>query len=332
LAQNVLPLFSSLVVHAAVIAVGIATAGVVVRQARVLHEEQVGAVSSEFQAGMSGNDIARLANAAKGMPLELTRSVDADAAADMRDMTKGDSLAGRLGSAGGGGDGEAPALVIGLGSSGFGSGGGSGGGRGKGHGTGEGDGTGSAGFGLPAGSGYGSGGGLFISNRGARRVVFVCDATGTMINRFALLRMELARAIGQLQPVQSYNVVFFRDRDAAAANKDGLLLANNDNRRKTRQFLEEFSPSGQTNPLPALKLAFAQKPELVYFLTDGEFNNLVSYQEVVAEIARLNPGRKVRVNTISFGSHDAEAEEVLKRIAQENGGMYKHVAEEDLTQ
>ncbi len=70
----------------------------------------------------------------------------------------------------------------------------------------------------------------------------------------------------------------------------------------------------------------------MYFLTDGEFNNLVSYQEVVAEVARLNQGRKVRVNTISFGSHDAEAEEVLKRVAQENGGMYKRVAEEDLTQ
>jgi hypothetical protein len=153
-----------------------------------------------------------------------------------------------------------------------------------------------------------------------------------MIHRFALLRMELARAIRQLQPVQSYNVVFFRDQGAAAASKDGLLLASNDNRRKTQQFLDDFSPSGQTNPLPALKLAFAQKPQLLYFLTDGEFNNLVSYAEVVAEIARLNPERKVKLNTISFGSHDLKAEEVLKRIAQENGGMYKRVTEEDLTQ
>ena len=38
------------------------------------------------------------------------------------------------------------------------------------------------------------------------------------------------------------------------------------------------------------------------------------------------------MNTISFGSHDAEAEEVLKRIAQENGGLYKRVTEEDLIQ
>ena len=325
LAENALPLVSSVVVHAAVIAVGVATARVIVRKAS-LHEEQIGAVSSELKAGISGEDLARLANSAQAIPLEVTAgSTDADAAADMRAMMKGESLAGRLAGAAGGGGGEAPVIGIGRGSIGWGGAGGA-------HGPGNGDGNGSARFGLPAGTGYGSGGGLFISNRGARRVIFVCDATGTMINRFALLRMELARAIAQLLPVQSYNVVFFRDRDAAAANKDGLLLASNDNRRKTRQFLEDFSPSGQTNPLPALKLAFAQKPELVYFLTDGEFNNLVSYEEVLSEMARLNPGRRVRVNTISFGSHDAEAEEVLKRIAQENGGVYKRVTEEDLTQ
>ena len=325
LLQNVLPLLSSIVLHGAVVALGVMTARAIVAQVRVVREEQVGAVSAEIRSGMTGNELARLADSARSTPLVLTGGLsDSDTAAP-QGFTKGESLAGRLRDAGAAGGGEGQAVVIGLGASGLGRGG-------KGAPGGAGDGDGSARFGLPAGSGYGSGGGLFVSNRGARRIVFVCDATGTMINRFALLRVELTRAIRQLQPVQSYNVVFFRDRDSAAASKDGLLLASVANRRRTQQFLEDFSPSGQTNPLPALKLAFAQKPELVYFLTDGEFNNLVSYHDVIAEITRLNPGRKVRVNTISFGSHDAEAEEVLKRIAQENGGLYKRVTEEDLTQ
>jgi hypothetical protein len=267
----VVPLLSPIALHAAVVAVGAATARAIVAQVRGVREEQVGAVSSDIRTGKTGDELARLADTARSTPLSLTAGVvDSDSDAPHQ-VIKGDSLAGRLRDSGAAGGGDGQAVVIGLGASGLGRAR-----RGAPGGSGDGDGDGSARFGLPAGSGFGSGGPLFVSNRGARRIVFVCDATGTMINRFALLRMELARAIRQLQPVQSYNVVFFRDRDAAAASGEGLLLASVDNLRRTQQFLEDLSPSGQTNPLPALKFAFAQKPELVYFLTDGEFNNLVS--------------------------------------------------------
>src|SRR5688572_21839834 len=323
--QTILPLLSSLALHVVVIAVGLATAGAIVRTARVVSEEQVTAASSQVPSGKAG-DAPSIADLAKAQPSVLTAGlVESDAASVPQEVPRGDSLAARLRDGGGQAGGEGPAVSIGLGAGTLRAG--SGDGKGARTGNGEGEGDGSARFGLPTGTGYGTGGGIFIPNRGARRIVFVCDATGTMINRFALLRIELARAIRQLQPVQAYNVVFFRDEGAAAASTQGLLLANSENRRKAQQFLEDFSPSGQTNPLPALRLAFAQKPELVYFLTDGEFNNLVTYEKVVAEITRLNAGQKARVNTISFGSHDAEAGEVLKRIARDNGGLYKHVSE-----
>jgi hypothetical protein len=95
--------------------------------------------------------------------------------------------------------------------------------------------------------------------------------------------------------------------------------------------MEDFSTTGQTDPLPGIRLAFKMQPQLVYFLSDGEFNNLVPYEQVIAEIDKLNKDRKTRINTIQFGKYDKQAEEVLQKIASEHGGSYRFVSEEDLT-
>ena len=110
-----------------------------------------------------------------------------------------------------------------------------------------------------------------------------------------------------------------------------FIVANPANKQKARAFIENFSVIGSgTNPLPALKLAFAQNPQLVYFLTDGQFDNVVSYQQVMAEVRALNPDKKVKLNTIAFLSEDAQAEKMLADLARENGGKFVKVTERDL--
>lgn len=83
-------------------------------------------------------------------------------------------------------------------------------------------------------------------------------------------------------------------------------------------------------PLPALRQAFAQRPQVIYFLTDGEFNNFASYDEVVAEIAKLNAEQKVLVHTILLMSDDIKAEAALRKIAAGNSGVFKQVSDDDL--
>ena len=50
-------------------------------------------------------------------------------------------------------------------------------------------------------------------------------------------------------------------------------------------------------------------------------------------ISKLNPDRKVKVNTIAFvdkSDTDTEFIELLKGIAKDNGGIYKRVKEAEL--
>lgn len=163
------------------------------------------------------------------------------------------------------------------------------------------------------------------------RVIFVCDASGSMAGMpRTLLVNELKRAIDPLKPVQFFNVIFFQSDDFTAAFPGGLESANPMHKEETVDFLDNLVVEGSTNPVPALEAAFRMKPELVFFLTDGRFDQLVNYDEVTEAFRRLNENKKVMVNTIQFINRDETAEGVLRTIAHENGGEYKFVDRDDL--
>ena len=187
-------------------------------------------------------------------------------------------------------------------------------------------------FGTPGGGmGIGPKGPLFGDGGNVTKMVFLCDATGTMIGlKFDLLRRELKSTIGGLTPVQSYNVVFFQDDSFETPDKTKLLAAVPPNNQKVFNFLDKFSVRGQTNPIPGIEQAFKLKPQLIYILSDGEFDNLVGYDEVIKKINTLNADKSVKINTILFGDRDARAEQVLTQIANENGGKASYVSTDDL--
>jgi hypothetical protein len=226
----------------------------------------------------------------------------------------------------GGGVGDTPVSIIGIGLA-------TGKGRGLGSGTGDSNGSGDGGFGVAP---WGVGGGgdrdhlptIFADpkNKMARKIVFVCDASGSMMNRFDDLRIQINNAVRNLRPTQFFNVMFFKDKKPEIYSLN-LMMAIPSNKDKLGKFLENVVASGQTDPMPAIEAAFRQSPELIYLLTDGDFpdNDLV-----IASIRKINPQGKVKINTIAFINHGEEYEKVLRNIANENGGTFKFVGDDDL--
>lgn len=155
----------------------------------------------------------------------------------------------------------------------------------------------------------------------AMKVVYICDASGSMMSIFWRVREELKKSLDVLIPIQAFNVIFFSDVDVSSLSKQSLVMATPDNKLKAIDLATKMSAAGTTDPLPAIRLAFEQKPELIYVLTDG-FDQVVSFDAVIAEFRRLNANKKVKVNTILIQSTiNTELERVLQTIAQENGGV-----------
>lgn len=216
----------------------------------------------------------------------------------------------------GGGDATTDSLLA------IGAGSGTSGGVGRGSGRGEG-----GVFGVPGG-----GGGVgprvnFVGSSGnARRIVFLCDASGSMLSVFPALQRQLRQSIDQLRPIQSFSVIIFSDN--ARAMSPNLVIANPENKRRAFDFVGQQSAAGGTRPATAIQQAFGMNPELIFVLTDGFDQG--DPREILEQFRRLNRDRKVRVNTIRIrAADDPELVRLLQTIAEESGGTYREVDRDD---
>ncbi len=192
-------------------------------------------------------------------------------------------------------------------------------------GIGAGGGGGPSAYGLSAGDGEGPRASFYGSGGNAYKICYVIDRSGSLIETFDFLREELKRSIRSLVPQQQFHVIFFSEGKPQEMDAKKLVYATDANKQKAFTYLDSVVAGGRTDPGPALERAFKYKPELIYFMTDGEFE-----PAILDRLRRLNKDKKIKINTFSFVFKPGE--ELLKQIASEHGGRYKHVSEDDLVE
>lgn len=153
-------------------------------------------------------------------------------------------------------------------------------------------------------------------------VVYILDFSGSMGGeKITYLKIELKRSIFALTPKNTFQVILFNDR-AIENPMPGMLPASKANTRACASWIDGNAATGGTNPATALEIALTSlRPETIYLLTDGVFNDEM---DVFNVIARHNADRKVQINTIGFGA-DVNAN-TLERIARDNRGAYRFVS------
>jgi hypothetical protein len=329
--QDILPLITSLAFHATIVVVGLLAYQTYKAVAAIKpNEEQViipeAAMASEIAGGVEN----------PGLDGDPTRPAAQD---KYEDNTHPDGWAPEPGKspvaeATGGGEADAKNSLFAAGpASSFGSGKGFGSGEGDGSGNGSGTGKGRlAPFGPTGGGIPGPRGKVFGEGGNARTIAFTCDASGSMIPKFGLLRRELQKAIDGLRHIQRFSITFYADKKAIAFENGNLVYATDENKRKAAKWLDDIYPSGQTDPVPSLEIAFKGKPDLLYMLTDGEFDNNA---EVMKRVGGLNKDKRTRVNTIAFIDKDADKAsdtfiKFLTTLADQNGGKFKQVTTDQL--
>jgi uncharacterized protein with von Willebrand factor type A (vWA) domain len=151
----------------------------------------------------------------------------------------------------------------------------------------------------------------------------VVDRSGSMTDSLNIVKLELKRSLFDLAAENEFHVIFFSSGPPMEMPMRRLVPAMDRNRGLAFEFIDGVIAQGETDPSRALERAFAAKPDIIYLLTDGEFD-----RAIIDLIRRLNVGGKVRVYTIGF-LYDG-GREILTKIAADNGGEYKFVAEKDL--
>ncbi len=207
-------------------------------------------------------------------------------------------------------------------------------GRGDVLGVGTGGGLGSGGLGSGLGdrdlAGGGPVGSLWGVGKGqvAESIVYVMDRSGSMGDAFDLLQRELLRAIGSLEGDQLFNVIWFNQGPAEELSKR-MLAATLKNKRKAFDAIKRIVPSGQTEPIDAIRKGLGYRPDVLFLLSDGDFGE--DNQRIMKIIEQRNTNLATRINTILFVYDTVgDGERVLRAIAEANNGTFKHVTEQDL--
>jgi hypothetical protein len=175
-------------------------------------------------------------------------------------------------------------------------------------------------YGVPGGgSALGTHASFLGVGGNGKRIVFIIDATGSMSGNSDAVCDRVSDAIDVLRPPQGFNIFFINDHDIPPPAPK-MMFVNPESKRVAKAYIRKVPFRGGTDPLPALRRAFAMQPDLIYFLIDpGDFPDKQAVLDLVRQKAS---GGRTTMNIIAFEHHDEENEKFLKQLAEETHGVF----------
>lgn len=185
-----------------------------------------------------------------------------------------------------------------------------------------------------------------------RDVVFVIDASGSMLPMLPYVINETNRVIDVLRPSVFVTIICFSGRGIyevdSAVGWSGLRQSTPAFKAEARDWLTlsnhrfRTGGSGARFAEAAIVRSLRYKPELIFILSDhlggggpGSGRYEIDQEALLAVIHAQNDVQSpAKINTISFVNSGPLAEAglrgTLERIADETGGRFKYIGERDL--
>jgi|GEM_PF-2277499 len=167
---------------------------------------------------------------------------------------------------------------------------------------------------------------LFGSGKEANSYVFIVDCSDSMNQgrRFYLAKRELQKTVANLSARQKFFIFFYNHdtypmKPLRGRSSRRMVKATKKNKQAALVFVGRIQAWGMTQPAKSLELALKMKPEVIYFLTDGEIPSDTPF------LIKQNNNQKTIVNTVALGLRGSEM--MMRNIAKENRGHYRFVGE-----
>ncbi len=325
---KVMPWMISILVHSAIILLGVLLVYVTVKEHGKLEEEEVIIPVVSLGVKPGGPKVSGVMPGITGSPT-APREIRTTSVSKYKDSLGGAQGAG-AGPTSGAGAGSAK---VSTGLSGIiGTGGGTGGGNPKGSPFGSVQGFGDGPFRAP--TMYGTGGG------NAKKIVFCIDASGSLMDSIPFVIQELRLTLGQMSDAQSFTIIFFQGGSSVEVPPKGLKPATTEEKARVLDWINlengNVSPQGITRPVEAVQTGLSYQPDLMFILSDnitGQGRYELDQKILLDEIIRANK-KHTKINTIQFLQEDRlvqfKMQPTMKLIAEKTGGIYRFVKAADI--
>lgn len=164
---------------------------------------------------------------------------------------------------------------------------------------------------------------------GARKIVYLLDHSGSMLDSFDFLREEVKTRLNELRAFHQIGLIMFSE-DTNMIVGPQLTRVTTDVKTQAKNAMDKVRAAGKNDDefdvfAKGFSQAVAMNPDQIIFLTDGNFD-----ARLVDHVATLTKGKKIRIDTIAFIRISADAEANLKTIATNANGRYRFVSDKDL--
>lgn len=188
---------------------------------------------------------------------------------------------------------------------------------------------------LGSGKGAGTGNGettVSVFGTGGKGMTFlyVFDRSTSMEGApIRAAKGELIRSLDSLGDSHQFNIIFYSSKDHWQLWQPGrvLVYATAANKRNAEGFVAGIAASGGTRHYEPLVEAIRHRPDVIFFLTDGESHDDLTIAELSAvEQANSRWGRGSQINVIQFGAGGLTSSESrsLQQLAEQNFGEYRY--------
>ena len=189
------------------------------------------------------------------------------------------------------------------------------------------------------------------------RFAFILDKSGSMTlfgggKRWETCKRELLSALSGLPTSAEIFVILFSDVTAEPPGQTGWMKARPEWTQNVASWISAIQPGGGTLPKAAFQKVFSlgERPDAIYFLTDGQFSDISSVdlkklsgaggppEKPIGIWAKLmaffrggeeigtnkKDATSTMINTITL--EDLSGADECRKIAAECGGQYLHVS------
>lgn len=167
---------------------------------------------------------------------------------------------------------------------------------------------------------------------GGNHFVYLVDSSGSMGDGFESARRELLASIDLLSPDQRFYVVFFDSKpdfmriSDPSVDESRSVYATADNKAALRRWAMRISKDRGKAPYDPLRFALELRADVIFLLSDGEFPEGIP--KLLKEENRIENlfGETKPISIVhTIGYFSEEGASIMKRIASQNGGQYRHV-------
>ncbi len=159
--------------------------------------------------------------------------------------------------------------------------------------------------------------------------VYLIDISSSMAgSRLKVAKNQLKASLRLLQPNQKFAVIFYNDayREMLRLRRQdtpSMYFATDVNKELAGHEIDRKTADRGTAHMPALIEAISLKPDVIYFLTDGDEPALSPGQ--LAEIRRLAGSLTIHVIKFGDGTLSSREPSWLERLASQSNGEYRPI-------